>query len=263
MNKFIIPATCLAEDDAALRQKREELKAKLLAGKKVSISPTGNVTGGEKDGGMFIPQGKLAEDDAALRQKREELKAKLLAGKKVSISPTGNVTGGDKEGGMFIPQGKLAALAQWYEKDPILLEAEKAAMHKYFPHFTLDKLDDGRLYWAGALNVGVIGDREWNIMAVYDNNHPNQVMGSSVKIYLVEPDIDEVIADLGWRPFHLLRDSNNNQYLCTAEAGNIKTGRESTSAASVIAWAVKWLMSLELVLTGNLTKEQFNTHGVI
>ena len=44
---------------------------------------------------------------------------------------------------------------------------------------------------------------------------------------------------------------------------NIKTGKETTSAASVIAWAVKWLMSFELVLTGDLSQEQFNTHGVL
>ena len=75
--------------------------------------------------------------------------------------------------------------------------------------------------------------------------------------------LDDLIKGLGWRPLHLLMDSNNQLYLCTAEAGNIKTGRENTSAAAVIAWAVKWLMSFELVLTGDLSQEQFNTHGVL
>ena len=164
-----------------------------------------------------IPQGRLADDDAALRQKREELKRKLLEGKKVPISPTGNVTGPESQTTITIPKGKLAAsLSQWYEKDPGLLEAEKAAMHHAFPNFVLDKLEDGRLCWIGSLNVGIMGNNEWNIMAVYDNNHPVQKMGSSVKIYLVEPDIDELIRDLGWRPYHLLYDSNNQQYLCTA-----------------------------------------------
>ena len=234
----------------------------MLEGKKVTIAPDGNVTKGDNSSSITIPQGKLAADDDILKKKREELKKKLLEGKKVTIAPDGNVTKGDDSSSITIPQGKLA-VAQWYEKDPGLLMAEKAAMNHAFPGFTLDKLDDGRLAWVGSLNVGILGDNEWHIMAVYNNNHPQQVMGSSVRVYLIEPDIDELIKDLGWRPLHLLMDSNNQLYLCTAEAGNIKTGKETTSAASVIAWAVKWLMSFELVLTGDLSKEQFNTHGVL
>jgi hypothetical protein len=263
MSNFIsIPAGKLA-DDEALKKKREELKKKLLEGKKIAISPTGSViTGTDTDKGIFIPAGKLA-DDEALKKKREELKKKLLEGKKIPISPTGSVTTGTDTGkGISIPAGKLA-INQWYEKDPGLLAAEKAAMAHAFPYFQLDKLDDGRLAWTGELNVGVMGDTSWNILAVYNNNHPQQVMGSSVRIYLIDPDINEIIEGLGWTPTHLLRDSSNQVYLCTAEAGNIKTGKEVTSAASVIAWAVKWLMAFELVWTGDLPKEKFNEHGGI
>lgn len=259
---FSIPATKMAADDATLKAKREELKKKLLEGKKVTIAPDGNVTKGDDSSSIVIPKGKLAADDDILKKKREELKKKLLEGKKVTIAPDGNVTKGDDSSSIVIPKGKLA-VAQWYEKDPGLLMAEKAAMNHAFPGFTLDKLDDGRLAWVGSLNIGILGDNEWHIMAVYNNNHPQQVMGSSVRVYLIQPDIDELIKDLGWRPLHLLMDSNNQLYLCTAEAGNIKTGKETTSAASVIAWAVKWLMSFELVLTGDLSQEQFNTHGVL
>lgn len=259
---FSIPATKMAADDATLKAKREELKKKLLEGKKVTIAPDGNVTKGDDSSSIVIPKGKLAADDDVLKKKREELKKKLLEGRPVTIAPDGNVTKGDDSSSIVIPKGKLA-VAQWYEKDPGLLMAEKAAMNHAFPGFTLDKLDDGRLAWVGSLNIGILGGNEWHIMAVYNNNHPQQVMGSSVRVYLIQPDIDELIEDLGWRPLHLLMDSNNQLYLCTAEAGNIKTGKETTSAASVIAWAVKWLMSFELVLTGDLSQEQFNTHGVL
>ena len=265
MNTFItIPAGNLANDDEALKKKREELKKKLLEGKKIPITPNGNVTDGkEGDKGISIPAGKLANDDAALKKKREELKKKLLEGKKIPINPGKKVTDGtDNGGGISIPAGKLA-LNQWYEKDPGLLSAEKAAMAHAFPHFELEKMDDGRLAWTGSLSIGAMGDNSWHIMAVYNNNHPQQVMGSSVRIYLVEPDIYELINDLGWQPTHLLRDSNNQLYLCTAEAGNVKAGKEVTSAASVIAWAVKWLLAFELVLTGDLSKEKFNEHGGI
>lgn len=259
---FSIPATKMAADDATLKAKREELKKKLLEGKKVTIAPDGNVTKGDDSSSIVIPKGKLAADDDVLKKKREELKKKLLEGRPVTIAPDGNVTKGDDSSSIVIPKGKLA-VAQWYEKDPGLLMAEKAAMNHAFPGFTLDKLDDGRLAWVGSLNIGILGGNEWHIMAVYNNNHPQQIMGSSVRVYLIQPDIDELIEDLGWRPLHLLMDSNNQLYLCTAEAGNIKTGKETTSAASVIAWAVKWLMSFELVLTGDLSQEQFNTHGVL
>jgi len=260
--KIFIPATRMAaEEDAALKAKREELKKKLLAGKKVTIAPDGNVTKGDDTSSIVIPKGILAVEDAAAK-KRRELAEKLKNSEPVKIAPNGNVTGSGGESTITIPKGKLA-VTQWYEKDPGLLMAEKAAMNRAFPGFTLDKLDDGRLAWVGSLNIGILGDNVWHVMAVYNNNHPQQVMGSSVRVYLIQPDIDELIAGLGWRPLHLLMDSNNQLYLCTAEAGNIKTGKETTSAASVIAWAVKWLMSFELVLTGDLTQEQFNTHGVL
>lgn len=264
MSNFTIPASMLASDDEALKKKREELKKKLLEGKRISIDPgTGNVTN-DSGKGITIPAGKLASDDEALKKKREELKKKLLEGKKISINPNnGSVTDGTGEGkGISIPAGKLA-INQWYEKDPGLLSAEKAAMAHAFPRFELEKMDDGRLAWTGSLNVGVMGDNTWYIMAVYNNNHPQQVMGSSVRVYLVEPDINELIAGLGWQPTHLLRDSTNQLYLCTAQADNIKAGKEVTSAASVIAWAVKWLMAFELVLTGDLSMEMFNKHGGI
>lgn len=263
MREIVIPAGRLA-DDEMLKRKREELKRKLMEGKRVTISPTGNVTGPENSSSISIPKGKLASepDDAALKKMREELKRRLLEGKKVSISSTGDVTGKTESSTISIPSGKLA-VQQWYERDPSLLAAEKVAMQKAFPNFQLDKLDDGRLCWIGELGLGVMGDNKWTVMAVYNNNHPEQVMGSSVRVYLVEPDIDELIEGLGVRPFHLLRDDNNQYYLCTAQADDIKTGGEVTSAASVIAWAVKWLAAFELTLTGDLSWEQFNTHGVI
>ena len=268
MKNFItIPAVRLAaDDDAALKRRREELKKRLIDGKKITIDPrTTNVTTDTDAGkGISIPAGKLAEDDAALKRRREELKKRLMDGKKITIDPrTTNVTTGtDADKGISIPAGKLA-VNQWYERDPGLLAAEKAAMAEKWPHFTLEKLDDGRLAWTGSLSLKLMGDNSWYVMAVYNNNHPQQVMGSSVRVYLVEPDIHELIEGLGWQPTHLLRDSNNQLYLCTAEAGNIKTGKEVTSAASVMAWAAKWLIAFELVLTGDLPKEKFNEHGGI
>lgn len=216
----------------------------------------------------FIPKGKLAQDDAALKARREALKKKLLEGGRIVLKNNGSAT--DEKGtdsSISIPKGKLAAM-QWYERDPDLLEMEKIAMHKAFPHFTLDKLEDGRLYWIGNLKPGIYGTKfgeelSYTVMAVYNNNHPQQVMGSSVRVYPVLPDVDELIQRCGFRPYHLLRDSTDNLYLCTNEAGNVATGNTVTSAASVLGWAVKWLMAYELVLTGDLSVDEFNRHGGI
>ncbi len=265
-SSIVIPQGKLANDDD-LAKKRKELADRLKNSQPVKISPTGKPVSSDNESTITIPAGKLADDNTLKREreriKNEILKKKLLNKETVYVNNRGGVSDKqDDQTTMKIPKGVLA-VSQWYEKDPGLLMAEKAAMNRAFPHFTLDKLDDGRLAWVGSLNIGILGDNEWHIMAVYNNNHPEQVMGSSVRVYLIQPDIDELIEDLGWRPLHLLMDSNNQLYLCTAEAGNIKTGKETTSAASVIAWAVKWLMSFELVLTGDLSQEQFNTHGVL
>ena len=215
---------------------------------------------------IFIPKGKLAaEDDAALKAKREELKKKLLEGGKITLKNNGSATDNKgAESSISIPKGKLAG--QWYENDPTLLEMEKVAILRAFPNFELEIMDDGRLAWIGKLNVGVYETKykepmEYHVMAVYNNNHPQQVMGSSVRIYPVLPDIDDLINKIGFRPSHLLRDSSENLYLCTNEAGNVQTGNTITSAASVLGWACKWLLSYELVLTGDLSKEKFNEHG--
>ena len=265
-----VPCGRLAgDDDAVQKAKREALKKKLLEGGRITLKKDGSVT--DENGGkssICVPPGILAlDDDAALKAKREALKKKLLEGGKITLKPNGSVTDENgKVSAISIPRGKLAG--QWYEDDPALLEAEKAAMHKCFPGFTLDKLDDGRLYWIGELTPGIYETKfhekkTYTVMAVYNNHHPQQVMGSSVRIYPVLPDVDDLIKMCGFRPYHLLRDSQDNLYLCTNEAGNVVTGSTTTSAASVLAWAVKWLMSFELVLTGDLSKDKFNEHGGI
>lgn len=239
---FKIPAGRFAGDDAAAKLREEKRKA-LLNGEKVQL---GN--------GQYAPKGKLAGEDAAAKL-REEKRQALLRGEKVQL---GN--------GQYAPKGKLAA--QWYELNPQLLENEKISMARFYPNFTLEKCEDGRLCWIGALNVGIHESkfgvpREYHVMAVYDNNHPNQKMGSSVKVYLIMPDVDELIQECQFMPHHLLRDSVGNTYLCTNEAGDQLIGTTTTTAASVLGWAQKWLMAYELVLTGELSMADFNRPGGI
>ena len=161
-----------------------------------------------------------------------------------------------------------AEVQQWYKKDPSLLVAEKAAMAKVFPNFKLEQIADGRLAWTGTLIPGIWkgfwakndSDRQtWEVMAIYDNNHPNQILGSSVKVFLLSPTIDFVIEQIGWCPSSLLRDHISGLlYLCTAHAEDINVGDTTTTAAVVLRWAFKWLQAFELVMTGYLSREDYD-----
>ena len=264
----VIPCVKLAaDDDAVAKAKREELKKKLLEGDTIMLKDNGSVTSTEgRDSTISVPQGILA-DDAAAKAKREELRRKLLGGDTITLKDNGSATANEgSDSTISIPKGKLAA--QWYESNPQLLALERVAMNKAFPNFKMEKLDDGRLAWIGKLNIGAYESKfhqpmEYHVMALYMNNHPHAQMGSSVRVYPVLPDVQELINKCGFRPSHLLTDSNGDLYLCTNEASNQKIGNDITSAASVLGWACKWFLGYELVLTGDLEKEKFNQHGGI
>lgn len=264
-----IPAGRLAAEDAAAK-KRRELREKLLNGDTVNVAKGGGAMNQANETTLQISKGKLAGEDAASRMKdlqRQRIAKALREGKRVELSRGGDAMGKDPNSVKIgVPEGILAA--QWYEMNPTLLTMEKLAMQNNFPQFTLDKLDDGRICWVGVLEPGIYESkfgqkRQYHVMAVYDNNHPNQRMGSSVKVYPLMPDVDELIEMCGFRPYHLLVDPVGNRYLCTNEAGDQKVGVTTTTAASVLGWATKWLIAFELVLTGDLPVEEFNTHGGI
>lgn len=284
MNNIRLPKCSMAADDDVMKKKRDELRKRLLEGATIPLKRGGEVgSTNEKDASLSVPQGILADalDDALLSQRKAnqktfyddnerarrcaDLRKRLEEGVTINLKRGGEIAGpNDKDATMGITANKLAALLQWYERDPVLLDAEKAAMARDFPQFSLIKLNDDRLAWVGDVKLNVMGNNSWRLMAVYQANHPVQQMGSSVYVYLVEPRIEDLIEQLGWRPHHLLRDSNNRDYLCTTEAGYVKASKtQSTSANTVLRWAIKWLLCFELVLTGDMTMEEFDKpHGI-
>jgi len=136
------------------------------------------------------------------------------------------------------------------------------AMRRFFPRFTLDQLDDGRLYWYGAIKTRVLNDdNEWYLQVIYQNNHPdNSTYGGSIRVYAIDPDLDELYAEIGNIP-HVLRDENGHLYICTARQGDfLANAEESSSAASAIAWAVKWITVFELWLDGKVATPEFQSH---
>jgi hypothetical protein len=166
---------------------------------------------------------------------------------------------------IVVPPGKLAAPSMfWYENDPELYQLEVRAMTRRespFRAFQLRKETDGRLAWLGSVAPGLLkgGKRTYLLHAVYDHNHPhNSSFGGSVKVYVLDPDLDDMSERL--KIPHLLRDSAGSVYLCTARHEDFKAGKVTTSAASALAWAVKWISLFELYLSDEVTYDQFAGH---
>jgi len=212
-----------------------------------------------------IPSGCLAVDDEEAAERRRQLRERLMNGGTVRINPQGEVDTTNSGQGIVIPPGKLAAPTRstvWYENNPQLYNVELMAMQQFFPHFRLDKLEDGRLFWYGELSVNSIRPGgKWLVQAVYENNHPhNNTYGGSVKIYSIEPDLNELYQELGSIP-HILRDSAGQLYMCTAQASDVHASSDrSTTAASALSWAVKWITVFELWCAGDVTTAQFSGH---
>lgn len=267
----------LAVDNEQLKKKREELKKKLQRGDKVVVEKSGNVNpdaNANTGDSIQIKPAKLALDNEQLKKKREELKEKLRAKQKVVVEKSGNVNPDANSNTGDSIQIKPAILAfYWYEENPELLQNEIAAMKNFFPQFQLDKFEeDGRLYWHGTVEPHVLGGTKWYLQLIYDNSHPhNNNYGGSVKVYSIDPDLDEVAEEFyatnGKVIPHLLTDNAGHKYMCTSEKDNFLTGSDKkTSAATCLVWALKWIACFEILMSeegNNWDKfySDFATHG--
>lgn len=142
---------------------------------------------------------------------------------------------------------------QWYDNDPSILENEMKNMNISFPDFKLAQHPDGQLYWQGAIEVGVLSNIKWELMAVYSPDYPNIECGERVRVYLMEPS--RLINELEWHPKYLCQDSNGLKYISISLALG--------SAVSYLSLVIKWLIAFELVLNGDLSIEEFNSCNVI
>lgn len=201
----------------------------------------------------------------------------------------------------LVPKTVVSA-DQWYEKTPDLLTAEKAAMYDFQgkkAKFCI--LKDGRACWmvssrplvasmnkcanctmqnckkrCVAQNANAKGSmcRKYDLLLVYDNDHPQARYGSSVKAYLLNPTVDHlqdiVNRTSGVSPKnipHLLRDGNGELYLCSADTRDVSTSLDSkggiTSAATSLRFALRWINIFELGLIDPVTWGKFQRHGEI
>ena len=179
----------------------------------------------------------------------------------------------------LVPKTVVSA-DQWYEKNPDLLTAEKAAMYDFQgkkARFFI--LKDGRACWMVHCQPSIAGRdkrycRAYDIALIYDNDHPQARYGSSVKAYLLKPTVDQlqdiVNRTSGVTPKnipHLLKDGNGELYLCSADTRNVSTSLDSaggiTSAATSLRFALKWINIFELGLIDPVTWGKFQRHGEI
>ncbi|MCS5691278.1 hypothetical protein NZK33_04660 [Cyanobium sp. FGCU-6] len=209
------------------------------------------------------------KDAAAVR--RQELAAQLLRGEPVMVTQQGAIQPAsahtNNEVAITVPEGKLAAPSlYWYERDAELFQAEQEAMQHFFPGFRADRLADGRMSWLGSLASGVPGSsRIWHLQVVYDHDHPhNNSWGGSIHVFPVEPDLMAIQQQLGEPiPHTLHQDGSGALSICTVEKQAFRHGRDhSSTAASSLAWAAKWIAAFELWMLGELSTSDFAGHRI-
>lgn len=207
----------------------------------------------------------------AAAERRQQLAAQLLRGEEVMVTQQGAIRPASERGSsdvaITVPEGKLAAASlYWYERDPQLFQGELEAMNHFFPLFRPDRLPDGRMSWLGSLTSGVPGsNRIWHLQVVYDHDHPhNDSYGGSISVFSIEPDLNAIAEQLGESIPHTLRHGDTGELsICTVEQSSFKAGADhSSTAASSLAWAAKWIAAFELWMLGEISTEQFESHSI-
>ena len=170
----------------------------------------------------------------------------------------------------------------WYQNDPDLYQAEVMAMRKFFPSFTINQLQDGsgRLYWRGKVQPGGKDGMVWDLMLIYKNDHPNAMnYGGSIQILPISPRLKDLAERImpsvletyngNWDVIrakglqlglpHVYHDNfgrNEEYFICTADPKYFKAGQNrSTSAASALSWACKWIVLCEMWINGEISDD--------
>jgi hypothetical protein len=169
----------------------------------------------------------------------------------------------DNTPALTVPQGKLAAGLYWYDRRPELWRGEHEVMRRHYPRFQYEVLSDGRLAWNGKIRPGGELGEWWHIMLVYEHNHPSRnTYGGSIHVYAVDPDLNDLERKFGDLP-HTYHDGDGNLVICSNSTDDFKdTNGCTSSAASVIGWAAKWIFKCEQWLSGEITKAQFADHSM-
>lgn len=150
-------------------------------------------------------------------------------------------------------------MKQWYEENPDLLAAEKAALEKMakddYKEFGF--LKDGRAYW----NIGFISglsNRKYTVILVYPMNHPSKIEIPGIRVYPVEPTYEMIVEEInkasgrsdGCIPYSM-RDCNGNYSLSIVSAdwlrrnNTLESKQGIISAATVLLETKRWIFLYE------------------
>lgn len=186
-----------------------------------------------------------------------------------------------------IPPGVLGS-DQWYTKpeNQQQLQFEMKSMEPFVgkPKWGVNcgTLEDGRMYWLVGQRIkadrkngrGSLYDRTYEILLVYQPNHPQGEWGTSVHAYLRAPhDLNEMRRRVNSSMRtpknipHVLTDVNGMQYLCTAHQNDFGTTftdpRGVPTAKTSLLAAIKWLHNFECGLLSQKHWELFQKHGIL
>ena len=255
-----------------------------------TINPDGKNSTQGGEGVKTIPKTTVALPDnksSTMSSSQEEdlinrLRAGLTGDQPLAVDETGTIHTEQKDstsGGQGIKTiPKTTVAVQWYQEKPDLFKAELVAMNDINKGARYGFLNNGKMYWTVQVSPNVAGKtRRWTLLMVYDSDHPQARWGGSVKVYPVQPDINEMEKIVQQHRYtnvaiqenssipHLLSDENSQLYMCTADYHDIETGanNRTTSAATCLRYAIRWINVFELGLRDPKTWRLFHEHGKI
>lgn len=196
-----------------------------------------------------------------------------------SVTPFDKPNQAGKKKRRIIPKAIVSSpSSQWYVKNRELYEAEVAAMREELgdPKLNPKFMSNGQMYWVVSTrpNLGPgFKTMKYRLLLVYDSDHPRVRYGTSIKVYPIDPSIDEmqdIINDLNIHPKeipHTITDDHGRRYLCSADKRYVSASSKSyqgiTSAVTSLRFAYRWLMLFELGLRDPKTWSKFQRHGFV
>lgn len=280
------PADAIAALRAQLEGANQTAEASTTGAEETLINPDGSIGGSSTENGEgFKPVGKaVVAADSSAADAIAALREQLAGGGETMVNQDGTVLNpadpmsasslANGDGFKPVDKAVVAADVQWYQTNPMLQKAEIKAMADIHPDAKMGYLPNGRMYWTVRIHPVVCGKRkDWTLLAVYDPDHPQQRWGGSVKFYPVKPNYDEMMQLVNRSSVtpksipHLLRDEDDQIYMCTQDRNNISAGQHKgekvTTAAACLRFAMRWITVFELGLIDQKTWTMFQHHGEI
>lgn len=216
-----------------------------------------------------VVAGSVEDQIAAMR----EMLTSTDPNRQVQVTGTGVIPNPAAEGSSLDANEPISVIpgpvvaAQWYETNPGLQQAEIQAMLAFHPTAQYGFLRDGRMYWQVRIRPDVLGERkDWTFLAVYDEDHPKQRWGGSVKFYPVSPNYEEMKARVEESSVtpktipHMLHDSENQLYLCSQHRDLVEAGKMVTSASACLRNVIYWVNMFEWGLLDQAIWDEFHIH---